>query len=632
MFRLDHRFSDRLSLYTRYNVAQGEIRTPQGIFDFSAFNSLQTLATHNAIVQLQYIFSPSMLNELKLGFNRASNARATNSPLPESIGVTGLAGIPGKSGGGDPGNTYSIIDNFSWTRGRHTLKFGAEIRGLQVNIYQFGSRSVAYPTIASFVNNAVDSYGINGDFGTRGTRSEVYMGYAQDEWKIKPNFTANLGMRYEFYLPLYEQYKRARIWSFECNGICPAGSDLYRPDFNNVVPRVSFAWSPAALNSRTAIRFGAGVYNQMGQFDDLLGPIESVNVRATLTGRDVPGLSYPVNRFDQRALLTNDTPRAIGRDRRDFTSYHLGAFIDQALPGNLQAQIGYTGNLGRKLLERTYQNVNFIGTNNRPLQEFGIVDQKLSGGISNFHGLQASLSRRYSRGVYFGLQYIWGKAMDDGAVGSNEASYPQNVACRACEYSRGAFDVRHNVTVSGVYDLPFGKGRQLAREGVASWIFGGWELSSLMNARTGRPIDITITRTAAVLPDANNRSRQRPNYVSGANLTPATGQIADRWINFDAFSVPPAGTWGNLGRNVLSGPGLFQLDAALTRRQPVTERFAVSFRFEMFNVTNRAQYGQPAANISAGREQFGRITTALNSGASGTGTSRQMQFMLRLDF
>jgi hypothetical protein len=631
MFRVDHRISDKLSVYVRYNTANGVIRTPQSIFDFNRFNNLQTLATHNAIAQVQQVFSPTMLNEFKLGFNRANNTRLTTTPIDESINVVGLVTLPGRSGGGDPGNTYSIVDNFSWTRGRHTLKAGIEVRAMQVNIYQFRSSSVGYPNVNAFISNSVDSVGINGEFGTRGVRSEAYMAYFQDEWKIKPNLTANLGMRYEFYVPLYEQYGRARIWAPQCGGICPDGSDLYAPDFNNWAPRVSLAWSPRALKDRTTFRAGAGIYYQLGQVDDLLGPIESVNTRANLTGRDIPGLAYPVTRFVQGATLNVDAPRALGIDRKDFESYQFGFFIDQRLPLDFQLQAGYTGIMGRNLLERTYQNVNFIGTANRPLPLFGTIDQKLSGSISNFHGLQVSLNRRFSKGWLWGTQYLWSKTMDDGAVGSNEASYPQNVACRACEYARGSFDVRHNLNVSSVYALPFGKGQRYASGGIGAAILGNWELSGIMTARTGRPIDVVVTRTAAVLPDGNNRSRQRPNYVGGP-LTPAAGQSANGWINFDAFDVPAAGTWGNLGRNILDGPGLFQLDAALTRRQPLTERINLSFRFEMFNVTNRAQFGQPSGNISAGRNLFGLITSPLNSGATGTGTSRQLQFMLRLDF
>ncbi len=631
MFRIDHRLSDKASAYVRYNTANGLIRSPLSIFAFNQFSNQQTLATHNAVAQLQQVFSATMLNELKLGFNRANNTRLTTTPLAESINVVGLVTLPGRTGGGDPGNTYSIVDNFAWTRGRHTLKFGAEVRALQVNIYQFGSASVSYPNVDAYVANRVDSVGINGEFGTRGVRSEVYMAYAQDEWKIKPNLTANLGLRYEFYVPLYEQFGRARIWALQCGGICPEGSDLYAPDYNNWAPRVSLAWSPRRFKDRTTFRAGAGIYYQMGQVDDLLGPIESVNTRANLTGREFPALAYPVDRFVQSATLNVDAPRALGIDRRDFKSYQFGFFLDQRLPLDFQLQTGYTGVLGRNLIERTYQNVNFIGTNSRPLPEFGIIDQKLSGSISNFHGLQVSLNRRFRNGWLWGTQYLWSRAMDDGAVGSNEASYPQNVACRSCEYARGAFDVRHNLNVSSVYALPFGRGQRFATTGFGAAILGNWELSGILTARTGRPIDVVVTRTAAVLPDGNNRSRQRPNYVGGS-LTPPAGQSANGWINFDAFAVPSPGTWGNLGRNVLDGPGLFQLDAALTRRQPLTERINLSFRFEMFNVTNRAQLGQPSNNISAGRNLFGLITSPLNAGATGTGTSRQLQFMLRLDF
>ncbi len=171
-------------------------------------------------------------------------------------------------------------------------------------------------------------------------------------------------------------------------------------------------------------------------------------------------------------------------------------------------------------------------------------------------------------------------------------------------------------------------GGATCKEGVAEWFLGGWALNGITQARTGRQLTITVTRSSADLPDGNN-SNQRPDLVVGVPIKP-DNQTADRWINIAAFAVPPRGRWGTAGRSLLSGPGLAQFDLGLTRSFPFGEGRDVEFRWELFNAFNRAQLGNPATNIAT-PATFGRITAPLNRNF-GTGTNRQMQFMLRINF
>jgi hypothetical protein len=548
----------------------------------------------------------------------------------ESIGIPGFTSYPGSWTEFDPGQTYSVIDNLSWTRGRHTIKAGVEIRALQLNIAQTERYDLSYASRDGFVRNQLDILASVGEFATRGVRTEIYMGYVQDEWKMKPNLTVNLGARYEFYVPLYERYGRARIFAMECRGLCPPGSDLYNPDYNNLVPRVSLAWSPAFLNGKTTLRLGGGIYNQQGQIDDLLGPIESETTRFTVTPRDIPGLAWPFHPASTAGLLLPDTPRAVQHSgRRDFDSYQYGISIAQELPLSMSGQVGYTANLGRHVLERTYVNVINPATGQRPLPAFGQIDIKLDSSTTNFHGMQASLNRRFARGFMWTSNYMYGHAIDDGAVGSNEATYAMNVGCRSCDRASSAQDIRHYFILSSVYQRPFGKGRPYLTAGPAAWILGNWELSGMFASRTGRPVSVTVSRSTADLPDGNNLN-QRPDLIPGVPVYPAN-RTPDNWINRAAFAVPQKGTWGNLGRNTLRGPGMNQLDLSLGRRQPINENMALTFRTEFFNLFNRVQLGQPSSNISSAGS-FGRITSTLNNGATGTGTARQIQFMLRFDF
>jgi hypothetical protein len=209
--------------------------------------------------------------------------------------------------------------------------------------------------------------------------------------------------------------------------------------------------------------------------------------------------------------------------------------------------------------------------------------------------------------------------------------FPQNVSCRACDRASSDQDARQSYSLSSVYELPFGSGRQfLTQSGLLRTLAGGWELTGILGGRTGLPVNITVDRASAALPDGNS-GNQRPNYVAGTELIPAQGQSPSLWINPLAFSVPANGTWGNLGRNAFRGPALWQADVALQRKISLRERLALQLRAECFNILNRAQYGNPLADISA-PASFGRITTLVNTTPVGSGTPRQIELALRLLF
>ncbi len=625
MFRVDHKFSDKLTGYVRYNIADGVIQQPQGIFLNTSSN---LLTTHNAVVQLQQILSSNIVNEFKLGFNR-SNQSSNRTGFRDSIGIPGFTTIPNFQGAANPGNSYAIIDNLFWTKGRHSIKAGIEVRAIQVNISQTDTRGLSYASRPLFLQNRADSISVVGEFGTRGVRSEVYMGYLQDDYKILPNLTLNFGMRYEFYMPVYEVNSRVRIYADQCRGLCPKGTDLYNPDYNNFGPRFGFAWGPKLFGGKTTIRGGFGVYHMLGQVDDILAPIESDNVRLSLTSRENPNLGYPLESFLAPGSFLGDTPRALALKRKDFEAYQGGLFVVQELPRYFALQVGYATNQGRNLLERNWSNFINPATGTRPFPDFGQVDNKFTGNRSNHHGMQVSLNRRYVNGFLFSAQYMWSKSIDQNGPGSNEGSTPQDPRCRACDRAASSSDVRHNLTMSSVYTLPFGKGQRYLTSGLGSKILSGWDLSGISTIRTGFPVNVTVNRTSGDVPTGNTQS-QRPNLVTGVPVY-AANRSANGWINLAAFSVPVRGTFGNLGRNVLRGPGLFQMDVALARRIPVTERIGFQLRAEAFNLTNRPQYGNPAANIS-NPGNFGLIQGVVNGGATGSGRSRSLQFMLRLDF
>jgi len=229
---------------------------------------------------------------------------------------------------------------------------------------------------------------------------------------------------------------------------------------------------------------------------------------------------------------------------------------------------------------------------------------------------------------------MWSHEIDNGSNGSGDGDslVAQNVACQPCERADGIWDVRHVFNANVVYELPFGMGKPyLSEPGIARSILGSWEITSMAVARTGFPVNVTVDRKSADTPDGNTNN-QRPDLVPGVSLTPPGGKTIAEWINPAAFTMPAPGTFGDAPRNVARGPGAWQIDLGIGKHIRVSERVALEFRTEFFNIFNHPQYGQPQSDFSAGPGVFGSIISSVNAGPVGTGTPRQIQFMLRASF
>jgi len=226
--------------------------------------------------------------------------------------------------------------------------------------------------------------------------------------------------------------------------------------------------------------------------------------------------------------------------------------------------------------------------------------------------------------------YTYSHEIDEDSAGGGDSDFPQNPACLACERASGDFDVRHVMNANAVYDLPFGAGQPfLSQPGIARAILGRWSVSGIFAARTGLPINVTVDRSSTSVATGYT-TNQRPDQVPGVSLTPPGGRSIGNWINPAAFTTVMGSTYGNAPRNVGRGPNLWQTDVGIAKRIPLSERAQLQFRSEFFNLFNRAQYGQPQANWSSA--SFGQIVTTVNITPVGTGTPREIQFALRLEF
>ena len=614
MARLDQRINDKHSLFFRFAMTDGlisEIRN--GLLETRDSNIRPT----NVTTQWQQIWSTRLINETKLGFNRSALTRNDVGRLPEGVAIPGFSSTQATSYIIEKPSTYSIVDNLSWIRGRHTIKLGGEIRRIHLNVGNGTATSIAFASLDAFQRNALDRVTLSARLDTVGVRRTFFSGYLQDEIRFSPQLTLNLGLRYEYYTVSKDVVGRGRVFDIvRCQGFCAAGTPWFFPDRDNIQPRISLAYSPKALKGRTVIRTGFGRYIGPGQNDDVTAAIDSLPENLSLSAADAPGLSFPPTPFLGQLRAQGQTPRSVQRDRKEPESMQWTLSVQQQLAFSLVGQVAYVGNVGRNQLTRTYVNTFDPITRRRPLATFNQIDEKRFDGNTSFHGLQSSLNRSFSKGILFQAQYMWGHAISDNA-GSGEGGQIQDVTCRACDKGDADYDIRHTFTANTVYQLPFARKR---------W-YGGWDLSGIFTTRTGRPFTVLVNRAATVVPSGQTQT-QRANYLGGDPYV--SNPTANLWLNPAAFGIPAAGTYGNSGRNRFRGPGLWQADLGIAKQFRITERFALDFRTEMFNLFNRAQFGNPVSNIST--PTIGRILTTANDGATGTGTSRQLQFMLRLNF
>ncbi len=345
----------------------------------------------------------------------------------------------------------------------------------------------------------------------------------------------------------------------------------------------------------------------------------------TLSSTDQPALSFPAIQYVGQARSTGISARAAQRDRRDGYSQEWTFAIQQQLPSSFVMQTAYVGGNGHHLFGRAFVNTIDPATGRRPYPNFSNVDIKHNNGNSSFNSLQVSLQRSAIDGLQWQTQYMWSHNISDNS-GAGDGQNLMISNCRVCDRGDADWDIRHTITASAVYDLPFFRGTR----------FGGWSLSMLGTARTGVPFNVTMNRSAGDLPDGvvttpgRAAPAQRPNVVSGVSMY-SPDKSPSSWLNPAAFKAPSRGTWGTLPRNALRGPGLWQIDLSASKETQVTEQIGLELRAEAFNIFNRAQYGFPNANFS-NLGTFGTTTSVVNANPTGSGGPRQIQLALRLKF
>jgi carboxypeptidase family protein len=725
--RLDFKPTSKDSLYFRFFRDQASSDAPEGVTGRRAVIAAQP---QNGVLSWQRIVSASVINEFKVGYNGAwtrTNGVAPTVPGIDLssmiINITGSVANPGISGQGAsagvavPGGllransatngrgqpytpyTISFINDLSWIKGNHTIKFGAEFRPRRLYTDRQGGTTYSFSNLNAFLNNQPSTIQFLGDVsapspfnngltGIRLAKQEYYIGYAQDEWKLRPNLTFNYGLRYEYYTPLRERNNGDIVFDPGTGVILPSDTPFFKSTKTNFLPRLSMTWSPGRFSNKTVIRWGFGLNSGPGQTEDQIQPIESDRISVTQSGG-----AFPINpqeliaKFDPNNL-NGFQPRAYDRGYRlPERVAQWSISIQQELPWQTVLTTAYVGSVGRHLFTRSVSNlITGVGTNpttgaaiiTRQFgSQFAEVDTKATNGTDNYNALQTTLNRRFGGGFTLGSQWTWAHSLGTTA-GSNEAQTQSNPFDLKADYGNNNFDVRHSLNVSLLYELPFGSGRTHRLSGVSDVALGGWELGGIINARTGVPVDLRIVRndvvyrhnvtgaitnspivtngvvmTTAIINTpggGSSRNVRRPDVVPGVDpfLNSGNGLL---FLNPAAFSTPQPGSYGNYVRNTLHGPGIGQFDLTLGKRFRVVEGQHVEFHAEFYNLFNRANFAsppgvlanalgtatnqlQPGQGFSAttqGNSTFGIINSTVGRGI-GLGTNRQIQLSLRYTF
>jgi hypothetical protein len=659
--RIDYKINDKTLLYGR---AQRDISLVSGTNGASVpYDLIQTI-NHpaNYFIALQQTLSPRVVNEVKVYVNRAPFINPQVAPLPYSVHTNNWVQINDDNADHEVGTTYGVIDNLTWVHGAHTFKTGMEIRRIRLNqgktadnnLY-FADNSGALDT--GFVNASLYQIAYTSSWCCHKFRRTFYLPYFQDEWKVTPTLTLNMGLRWEYYGVANEADNRTTVFDVtQFHGVClgpgstngpyptpintppcPTNPALYNSDYTNFDPRVSFAWAPSVFNGKTVIRAGFGIYTGAAQNDDLNAGLESDRYTAFVnldpSGPGTPLLpAYQQEVPNLSSLGSNvanlQQPRALQRHgRRDLYVETWGFSIDRELPSNFLASAQYIGSHGVRLFSRG--GVNFCitkpdsnGNCTRTLDQYypggdpyGSVDYKSDIGASSYNALLLRLQRRFTNGLSFQAGYTWSHSINDGSVGGGESNGPENVNCLPCDYGPSVFDIRHNVAADAVYELPFGTGKRFLNEGgVLNKIVGGWTFSSIGLWHTGHPLTITMNISPTQLPDGNDQTTQRPDLVPGVPiLLPGGMHNYTIPINPAAFAPPPlaqgtdqfgvpyasyglVGQFGDAPNGLIRALDSWQIDMSLMKTTKVTERVSVEFGVQAFNIFNHVQLGDPNTN------------------------------------
>ncbi|MBI1761198.1 MAG: TonB-dependent receptor [Acidobacteria bacterium] len=628
--------------------------------------------------------------------NRKFTPRETGVP---TITVNAFSTLSEQDGGNgfDFNNLHQFNDNLTWSHGAHNTKFGFDFRWVDLfrgaantprgNITFNGD--IANNGFAAFLLGYPSSTGTPEGLPLTYARQKRFAGYATDDWKATRKLTLNLGLRYEYNTPAIDTKGLWRSLTFtqQVNGVPTVVPNIgtpfefYEAQKKLFMPRLGFAYR---WTDRWVVRGGFGIYYNVHQLNNYtilnLNPPKSGTANfanSSTGGRITNAATQPVLTYAapfgvvSPTLATGINALDPKNDQPYVSQWSLD--VQRRLPGDIVLSVGYVGNKGTHIDQTVELNApapsilanpggrrpipTFIDGAGGPSRPLNRLRWLTSDGNSWYHALQVNAQKRFSKGLQMNVAYTYSKAEGEG-YGRNESggalpnSY-QNPHNRAAEKTRYGFDFRHSLVTSYLYELPT---LPLFKDNPGKYVFGGWQINSIIQLRSGLPFTVTQTNTINTI-----EGHVRPDRLASGKLDTPT---VNKWYDPDAFRVvtcaqPGSATttagqalnsylagfchFGSAGQGILEGPGFKNVDFSLIKNTQVTEKFKLQFRAEIFNLFNTPQFGIPATGLNAataflptatGGAFPTQVTASRGPGSisSIVAPMRQMQFGLKLLF
>jgi hypothetical protein len=690
----EHVFSEKDKIYGYYLYDAGTTSI-RSIYPLSGAGDPATHASQ----KWQYVYgswthvaNPSQINELRFAFNdhcAHTQSQGLGGNYPSKLGLAGVpddafpqwspAGFSSLGAASQeriqcPSETHQVIDNYSWIKGRHSIKFGFEFRrsfNEDIDPTTVSGSSTFATTPTGLPGNAATGSGLASmlvgfptAFSETSTqaldRHSYYIAaFVQDDWTVKPNLTFNLGLRWETDTPMIDE--NGRMNSFDASKLNPVSGtpgvvtfiglngtpkNPYGYQWTNFGPRFGFAWKPLH-SEKTVIRGGFGIF--FAHPFDAGVPLVNVLGFSTALSLSTPdnGITAPFRLRSgvpqqPTAPVLNDSFGAVkvGQatttavtyfDRTRGTGYskQFNFGVQREVPAQIVVAATFLGNLSRKLpsspLSLNQILPSALGPSCstqacRPYPQFNNVSiQSPTIGESNYYGLVLRLEKRYSHGLNIGVAYTWSKYLSNTNevinLGNNNGPY-SNYYNRRADYGPDTNDVRSHLVFNWVYELPFGLGKRWLANNPLRYVVGGWSLGNVTTIQSGPPVTV-ITQTNNC--NCFSAGAQRPN-VSGTVTFASPGVAA--WFNTAAFSQPATFTFGNEGVGIIRAVGIMNTDLSVIRSFKTTEKSHLELRGEFFNATNHTNLGLPG--LTYGSSTFGVVSSA--------GAARTVEIGVRFAF
>jgi hypothetical protein len=656
--RIDHYLNSKWRLFGRYSFSDSTTFRPSPYLGYAEGSNNDQFGNtltrgQSAVAGSTASLNPTSILDLRIGYTRlGANVFPPNFGSPSVADLLGIPNMPQgpKINAGWPEfaisglsqfgsttsqpqyqipNTYLASGVFSLQRGAHSIRFGTDITYIQTAILDVSAIRGVFSFANTWTGNPFGDFllGLPAAYTQTGlfvaySRNQIYNFFVQDDYRVLPNLTLNLGMRYEYGTPNYEKYNRMSNYNLDTGTMIQAsGSNRYlvNPDRLNFAPRIGLAWTAMP---KLVVRSAYGFFYQhtfrQGR-ENLLA--ENEPFLQNLTASQGPGTPNPITldsgpppNFFANALQTQVSVRGNDPNLKNGYVQQWNLTLQYALAKDWIFEVGYVGNKGTHLSR--FWNANqpsVAGTSatlgaRRPNQGFGDVEYMDSGGNSFYNSLQTRLEKRFSNGMTLLHSFTYARGLDNvGAWNDpNGSLYPQDAYNFADEKALAENIVQLTSVASWVYELPFGKGRKMMSSAPAAVnaLLGNWQADGIWTWRTGLPL--TISSPACAACQMGGDRSIRGNVVPGVSPSVSNPGPSD-WFNPNAFALQTT-PYGTVGRDTVWGPGLQQWDLGFVKRFSMAERRYFQFRGELFNAFNQVNFAPPISTV--GSPGFGTITAA----------------------